>query len=222
MMALLTASLTRLHLPSASQYKAGLFSVGLLAFSLATLWLGGWMSTALPDKVLVREISLLAPPTPPPPPPQTVHQPMAEASLRLQVQGVGPKLSVLEIDQPVIEVSKPDIPRIETIQTQWQSLEIEWDAFTLDDLDSLPALLTPVRAVIPKSLERRGIDNILIKLDVLIDEQGQVTLISVVENAYPELASEIQKIVRASRFTAPQKGNAPVRARFIWPIEITL
>lgn len=129
---------------------------------------------------------------------------------------------MLTVDRPEIKLNKPDVPKIETTQTQWQSLEVDWDAFDLDVLDSMPVLLTPIRAVIPRSLESRGINHILVKLDVLIDEQGQVTLIDVVQNPYPELASEIQKIVRTSRFSAPRKGDVPVRARFIWPIEISL
>ena len=224
MTALLLEPLRNLRMPPLNQIKASLLSLIFLSLALIILWLGHWMQTALPEKVTVREISLLAPPPPPPPPPppQTVQTQQVEQSVQVQVQGVGPALPMFTIDRPEIEGRQPQVMEIQATQTEWQSLEINWEAFTLDDLDTLPALLTPIRAVIPKSLERQGINSILIKLDVVIDEAGEVTLVRVVENPYPELASEIRKIVQSSRFSAPKKGDEAVRARFIWPIEIAL
>lgn len=223
MIALITEPLRKLRMPSPNQTKASLLSLIFLSLALVVLWLGHWLQTRLPETVTVREISLMTPPPPPPPPPpQTLQAEVVEPSVQLQVQGVGPELPMFTIDRPEIDVRQPQVMEIQTTQTEWQSLEVNWEAFTLDDLDTLPTLLTPVRAVIPKSLERKGITSILIKLDVVIDEAGAVTLVRVVENPYPELASEIRKIVKDSRFSAPKKGDEAVRARFIWPIEIAL
>jgi len=55
----------------------------------------------------------------------------------------------------------------------------------------------------------------------MIDEQGHLTLIDIVENPYSELREVIQRLIRNTRFSAPTKDNLPVRARFIWPVEIT-
>ena len=52
-----------------------------------------------------------------------------------------------------------------------------------------------------------------------IDEQGKLTLLNILENPYPELRPEIERIVRSSRFSVPTKGTAAVSARFIWPVE---
>ena len=205
--------------PSAQQFKAMLLSVSLLAVGLLTLWLGQWVSVTQPEQLSVREIALASPPPPPPPPPSVV-QLVQQATVSVQIPGAGPSLTMLEI-APRLDIKKPSEPVIESQPSQWQSLDIDWDAFALNDLDGFPSLLTPLRVNFPKSLSRRGVKHVLIKLDVMIDEVGQVTLIDVVENAYPELASEIQRLVRQSRFTAPQKDGEPVRARFVWPIEIT-
>ncbi len=217
------ASMRAWRWSSANQFKASLLSLLFLMFALLLLWMGHWMQNYVPEEVSVREVSLTAPPPPPPPPPpQVVQTPRPVNSVQLQVEGVGPQLPMFKIETPDIKVAQPEVMDMPTRQTQWQSLEVNWEAFSLDDLDALPALLTPVRAVIPKSLERRGINHILIKLDVVIDESGQVNLVKVVENPYPELASEIRKIVKSSRFSPPKKGDDVVRARFIWPIEIAL
>ena len=85
---------------------------------------------------------------------------------------------------------------------------------------TLEAIFRVLRLKFPKSLSRKGEKHELQKLDVIIDEQGKVPLVSIVDNSYPELTREIQALVRNSRFTAPQKDKQPVRARFIWPLEI--
>jgi outer membrane biosynthesis protein TonB len=195
-----------------------LLSSIILFLALLTLWLGHWWQAKPSETVDIREVSLVAPPPPPPPPP-TMQQAVVETPVNLQVQGAGPSIQMIKIEQQ-IEAIKPDVPSIDTTQTEWQSLEINWDAFDLNDLDGLPVLLSPLRVTFPKSLTRKGIRKVLVKLDVVISEQGQATLINIVSNPHPELISEIQRLVRNSRFTAPQKDNQSVRARFIWPVEI--
>lgn len=196
-----------------------LLSLAVMVFALAVLWLGHWVGVTAPEKVTIREIAVMQPPPPPPPPP-AVQEPRVESSIALQTEGNGPALKIVQPDRQPIKIAKPDTPAIKTAQPRWQSLEVNWDAFGLNELDKLPTLLTPLRIAFPKSLSRRGIDSALIKLDILIDEHGQVSLIDVVENPYPELKPEIDNMVRNSRFTTPEKGGEKVRARFIWPVEI--
>ncbi|MBB1372512.1 energy transducer TonB, partial [Pseudoalteromonas sp. SR45-4] len=116
-------------------------------------------------------------------------------------------------------IVKPDTPNIKVSTPQFQSMNVNWDAFNLNQLDDLPTLLTPVKAVLPKSLTRQGVEIFTVKLDVFIDENGIVSLIEVVQNPYPTLKPAIDKIIKQSRFSAPKKEGEAVRARFIWPIE---
>ncbi|WP_416305430.1 hypothetical protein [Neptunicella sp. SCSIO 80796] len=195
-----------------------LLSIGLLSLALCVMWLGRGFTVKPQESLTIREIAISTPP-PPPPPPQ-VQQTQTNQNLTVQVQGQGAQMQVIDIPQPDIKVELPDDPQITSSQPQWQSLTIDWQAFELNDLDSFPNLLTPLRVKLPVSLSRRGVNKVLIKLDVVIDIDGQIKLLDIVENPYPELNSEINKMVRNSRFSPPQKDGAPVRARFIWPIEI--
>ncbi|KXI27707.1 energy transducer TonB [Paraglaciecola hydrolytica] len=197
-----------------------LLSSSMLLMALVILGLSHWLKTQTSPTLLVREVSTLSLPPPPPPPVPRQQQSADNAAVSLQVEGQGAVLQKIEIDMPPLDLYKPQEMLIDPMTTQWQSLEVNWDAFELDALDSLPTLLTPLRVTLPKSLSRQGIDTALIKLDVMIDEGGQVTLIEIASNPYPELAGEIQKLVRTSRFSPPQKDHEPARARFIWPIEI--
>ena len=196
------------------------FSVVMLTLALLVLWLSHWLKTQTSPTLLVREVSTLSLPPPPPPPAPRQQQTADNSAVSLQVEGQGAVMQKMDIELPPLELFKPQEMQIDPMNTQWQSLEVNWNAFDLDALDNLPTLLTPLRVTFPKSLSRQGIDKVLVKLDVMIDEGGQVTLIDIASNPYPELVPEIQKLVRNSRFSPPQKDHEPARARFIWPIEI--
>ncbi|GGG55589.1 hypothetical protein GCM10011403_10870 [Pseudohongiella nitratireducens] len=186
--------------------------------ALSLLFLGYWLPDQVQETIEVREVAIAVPPPPPPPPP-SVQQNVVETPVNLQIQGSGPVLQMVEVE-PNIDIAPPEIPDIVTEATQWQSLEVNWDAFDLNQLDSPPSLLTALRVNFPRSLSRQGIGEVLVRLDVVIDEEGRATLVEIVENPYPALRGEIERLVRSSRFTAPQKDNESVRARFIWPVEI--
>ncbi len=189
-----------------------LASVGLL------LWLQEFSGKVLPEQVVVREITLASPPPPPPTPP-VVQQQVTNTALVLDVPGSGVAIELSHSDI-TLAIKAPELAEINLENKQWQSLEVNWDAFSLNDLDDVPTLLTALRVNFPKSLTRQGIHRVLVKVEVLIDEQGRASLINIVENPYVELAGEIRRLVRESRFTAPKKNDQVVRARFIWPIEI--
>lgn len=207
----------RLITPLQRNLLASIASIVILSSALLLFWLGHNIKQQPPEKIIIREVALVTPPPPPPPPP--AQQAMVETPITIQIQGSGASMQILTVEQN-ITITKPDIPPMVVSQTKWQPLEIDWDAFALDQLDDLPTLLTPLKINFPKSLSRQGVKRVLVKLEVMIDEQGQLTLINIVSNPYQELQGEIQRIIRSSRFSAPKKDNQPVRARFVWPIEI--
>ncbi|GAB2676816.1 energy transducer TonB [Aliiglaciecola aliphaticivorans] len=199
-----------------------LISIAMLSMALFIMWMSDWLKTQTDETLVVRTVSTVnLPPPPPPPPPQQTHE-VSQTDVQLNVQGEGATLPVIEFDVQSIDLLKPQEINIDPLNTQWQSLEVDWDAVGIESLDAVPTLLTPLVVDFPKSLQRRGVTKTLVKLDVMIDEEGKVTLINVASNSYPELNQEIRKLVRKSRFSPPQKDNEPARARFIWPIEISV
>lgn len=202
-----------------------LFAFGLsllvLTCVLSLLWLGQLVERVVDDKIVVREIALVA--LPPPPPPSVAQSEAAQPMQSLVVQGAGAAIQAIELKiESKLTLLKPKTPNIKANAPQWQPMTVNWDAFSLDQLDDLPRLLTPVKARIPKSLTRQGVNQFVVKLDVFIDENGKVSLIDVVENPYQELKPEIDRIVKQSRFSSPKKAGEIVRARFIWPLEFKL
>lgn len=195
-------------------------SVLLLTMALLLMWYARQFDSPATQKLLVRQLDIAALPLPPPPPPPSPPQPVSQAvQLDLQVS----HSATVQVPTPDIQLPQPkmrlEAPKMQVQQLQWQPLQMEINAFSLDQLDALPVLQTPLNAVFPRSLSRQGIKTALVKLDILIDEQGRISLLNIVQNPYPELTPEIERIVRSSRFSMPTKGNAAVSARFIWPVE---
>jgi protein TonB len=199
---------------------AFLSSVALMLFSLLGIFASNWFSEKYEPQVMVREVTQAYTPPPPPPKPVTRQNTQSQLTLDLNASGAGPALSItdLKIKQPLtLKLTPPDL----TQQTNDLNLDlaIDWQAFGLGELDSVPVLLTQIKAIFPRSLARKGITKAKVSLDVFIDEQGRITLISITEMPYDELLDAINKIIRTSRFSVPTKNSQPVRARFIWPVE---
>lgn len=173
------------------------------------------------EQIQIRKVSIITPlfPPPPPPAPKSRYRKAETLSLAINVQGEEPTMPILDVESN-IDVLPPSVPEANLTAVQWQSLEIDWQAFDLNALDSLPSLVNTVKLTFPKSLTSMGIDKALVQLDVLIDEKGRLTLIKIVKNTYPELVEEIYKFIRSSRFSSPLKNGSPVKTRFILPLEI--
>jgi len=184
-------------------------SSSLMLLAILGIFASNWFANEYEPKVMVRKVTQAY--TPPPPPPKPVS---------LNTAGAGPALDVsqLTIKQDFDPMLAP--PELNHAPHDLNlDLAIDWQAFGLGELDSVPVLLTQIKAVFPRSLARKGIKKARVALDVFIDEQGSITLVAIKEMPYKELLDSINKIIRNSRFSVPTKNGQAVRARFIWPVE---
>mgnify|MGYP000257902116 FL=1 len=195
-------------------------SSSLMLLAILGIFASNWFANEYEPKVMVRKVTQAY--TPPPPPPKPVSRPITEAqpAIDLNTAGAGPALDVsqLTIKQDFDPMLAP--PELNHAPHDLNlDLAIDWQAFGLGELDSVPVLLTQIKAVFPRSLARKGIKKARVALDVFIDEQGSITLVAIKEMPYKELLDSINKIIRNSRFSVPTKNGQAVRARFIWPVE---
>lgn len=194
----------------------------LICLILASVLLLRQKLSAPQDKVMIRQVALATPPPPPPPPPLSQSQTQDNsASIDLSVDGVGPALAFekVELQQtPELEQIQPPVDSAFTSDLL-QQLNVDWSAFGLSELDERPKLLTSLKVNFPKTLARKGITQVEVELDVLIDENGAVILRRIIHNQHPEMTSVIEQLVQKARFTAPKKDGMAVRASFTWPLE---
>ena len=199
--------------------KSVFLSGVVLLSALGMMWLGQTMDAQNKDTMVVRNIDIAVMPPPPPPPVNTSQA--NKAALDMQVEGANATVDVAKFEvSPSLEMDMPSMPFADTQKVSWEMPEVDISAFELSELDTTPTLLTPVKVHFPKRLKKQGVNKVLVKLDVLIDEQGHVELMDIVENPHHELNKEIMRFVKNSRFTSPSKEDAAVKARFIWPVLI--
>lgn len=206
--------LTRHHI------LAFIASTCLMLLALLGIFASDWFSQQYDPKVVVRKITQAFTPPPPPPKPVIKQATQTQLSIDLNAAGIGPALDITQviIKQPPNPLLIP--PDFNHAVSDFNlDLAIDWQAFGLGELDSMPVLLTQLKTVFPRSLARKGINQAKVSLDVFIDEQGNITLIGIKELPYKELLDSIHKIIRSSRFSVPTKNGQAVRARFIWPVE---
>ncbi|CCQ11589.1 hypothetical protein PALB_24900 [Pseudoalteromonas luteoviolacea B = ATCC 29581] len=160
----------------------------------------------------------------PPTPPMLKNQQMNKHDsemVELNVSGAGSALEIdLDVDIPKVDMAI-ETPLLSMPKPTWQDVEVDWQAVHLSALDEQPKLLTPLTVSFPQSLIRQGIKQVDVKLDVLINENGRVTLISILANPFSELNQTLHLLVEQSQFTAPMQDSQPVRARFVWPLQLT-
>jgi len=202
---------------------ASLLAILIVIAALSIVHLVRWLNDNADQQVTVRtvETAVLAPPPPPPPP--TEQPPIETPTIAINQQGTGVAMQ-LDLVKPEIEQTQKQLEiDFEPKTIDWsKSLSVDWSAFNLDQLDGLPQLLSKVKFDIPAQLKRQNIRKFEIALNVLIDENGRVKLINIKENPYPIFAKEISRFVKRSKFSIPTKNGAPVRAKFIWPIEVLI
>lgn len=201
------------------QISAAFFSATLLSCALGLMWFGHYMSQLGGQEVKVRKIEIAV--TPPPPPPPKNQQVVEETDVTLQVKGAGAQVVMADMRiVPNVQTNKPSMPQLAMQKPRWEMPSIDLEAYGLGELDSKPSLLTPVKIRFPKRLKNQGITRVVVKLDVMIDEDGNVNLLDIIENPYHELNKEILRFVKGCKFTSPFKENEAVKARFIWPVVI--
>ena len=197
-----------------------LFSCLIVVSSLGVIQLARFIDTKSDDTVHVRTIETLAL-SPPPPPPPVQSNPIETPEISISATGSGPAIE-MSLTPPKVELNTQPVElNFKQESINWDdSLTVDWDAFSLEQLDNIPALLSSTSIKLHKKIARNKTQPIKIKLDVIIDEHGKVNLLNIVENPYPSLIKEIKRFANKARFQAPTKQGESVRARFIWPIEI--
>lgn len=158
----------------------------------------------------------------PPPPPVSVRSP-ERADIILDVQGSGaPVLATETQSVPLADFELPPAEMAYLQRPEIQVPDIEWTAFSLSELDRVPRLMTQPTINAPAELRRRLSGTHNVRLDVLIDERGQVELLRIVESPHPDLKQALERMVQRAQFTPPQRAGKTVATRFIWPLEIEI
>ncbi|WP_299774753.1 hypothetical protein [uncultured Pseudoteredinibacter sp.] len=215
-----TLNLTTLNIPMRRVISVVL-SAACLVVLLTVIQLSKTTFLKPKQDLVVRQVSVALPPPPPPPAQeqQQVNNSGVDIDFSFNAQGLALKMAEQNVKIREIKVEKPPIDSLTQVNLNidWTP---DWQAFGLDQLDQRPQLLTPIRVSFPHRLYQRGVNKALVKLLVMIDEQGQVHLQQITQLKYPELKPSLQQAISQARFTPPKMDGKLVKAEFIWPLEL--
>jgi protein TonB len=89
--------------------------------------------------------------------------------------------------------------------------------FSIADLDSRPKPLRRIMPQFPPEFIATGPKGV-IRVRIMIDETGSVTVMEVVEATHQEVVQPVRQALIKWKFEAPRKDGEKVRAQYIQPI----
>jgi len=198
---------------------SGLFVAGLVA----GIFLLDKEAQAPADTLVVRkvEVAEIVPPEPPPTQQLTAkssHSAAPGPSIDVLGSGSGPALAYAENPKLVIkkmqQVDKPQLNK-ESLDIG-NNLTLNFPLHPVEELDSIPRLVSNNHISFPRRLRESGIDKVATKVEIIIDAQGKAYVKKIVDPVYPEMVEVIRKAINDSRFTVPTKNGRPVQAVYLY------
>lgn len=206
----------------------GINSVAAVLLFTGLWWLLQVQSSPPPAKetLQIRKLATASlPPPPPPPPSHPRQQQTAAVNLQLSEAAAATQLRVTALDVPLPALATPNalsiVSAVEAMSFNSESLMTTLTTFSLDELDAMPKLLTPIAARLPGQLRQNGVREAKLQLHVIIHENGKVELVNVELAEYPELLPLVPKIVSQARFSSPRRERTKVKAEFLWPLKVS-
>lgn len=199
---------------------------GAFVFCLVVgiFWLDKEVQTPA-DTVTVRKLDVaeIAPPEPPPSQQleaKTQHSAAAGPSIDVMGAGSGPAIAYAE--NPKLALKK--MQQVEKPQLNKEPLDIgnnltlNFPLHPVEELDSIPRLISNNHISFPRRLRESGIDKVATKVEIIIDAQGKAYVKKIVDPVYPEMVEVIRKAINDSRFTVPTKNGRPVQAVYLYSL----
>lgn len=162
----------------------------------------------------VERLEVAEPPPPPPPedppdppepeeedPPPEMDQPPPDISLEQLEMSLNPGTGGGmggDFEMPSFDVEEEDLGSM--------------DAFELDEVDSEPRPRSRIRFRYPASAKRRGITGV-VKLEYIVNEDGEVEEVSIIESPAPVLSEATAEVIRRTNFEPATKNGRPVKVR---------
>lgn len=171
----------------------------------------------------MRKIETSAPIPPPPPPPDELKT--------TKPQSTAPTINLLDLGDasgPAMEFKENSkltlnsMRNVEKPQFKKMSLDIDkninidFPLHPVEELDSIPKLVSNNHISFPRRMRESGIDKVLTKVEIIIDAQGKAYVKKIVDPVYPEMVEVIRKAINDSRFTVPTKNGRPVQAVYLY------
>lgn len=183
-----------------------------------------------PDPIVYREMVLAAPPPPPqmPPPPEelTSHEVTVEPEppqMEQQVEDVPIQRIALDLSPGMgvaLNMGMPNMPAVEKVDLV---AEIE-KIFNFDELAQPPNIINGrmIRVEYPRALARRGIKEVKVVLEILIDKTGRVKVEKMLSTTFDHELVRVaaRRAAEQARFTVTKVSGRAVAVRGRFPLTL--
>lgn len=184
-----------------------------------------------PQSFEVTEVTTFEAPPPPPPPPSRPSNRRSGGStglqlLALQSSSAPVTLDVMQLQVQFATVGPMNLGKLgQGIGTgsgdgTGDGAGFGFSFVGLSELDEQPTVVSAPVFVYPEEAVERGIGAFDLYFHILIDEEGRVYPIAVVENPFPSLTVEFLSYASNVRFSPPTRLGIPVRTEYLWPLRI--
>ncbi|MEX0325135.1 MAG: energy transducer TonB [Puniceicoccaceae bacterium] len=168
------------------------------------------------------DVANLPPPEPPPPEPPPPEEEEEE------------EVEDLEEPPPMLDLSKLDASLnpgtgnalfggfdLSQFKTTGRSAVEDMKIFSLRELDRQPRRKKTILPQYPIAVRRDGVEGV-VKAQIMIDEEGRVTIMQIVESPDVRLSDVVRDALEQWIFEPPIKDGKAVRAQYIQPIPFNL
>ena len=194
-----------------------LLAIMLALFLVGVLLLLQQTVLAPEDEVIVRKVDVALPPPPAPPPPLKMQQPdVSSPTPSINVIGLGGGPSINFASMPSLgltnleKVEKPAFD-LDSLSIR-QAMSVNFPIIEMKDLDKRPRLISSQYGQFPNSLIKKGVKKVHTKVQIIIDDKGNVFIKKIIDPVYPEMIDVIRHWVKSARFTIPTKNGLAVQA----------
>ncbi len=173
------------------------------------------------EDLQLRSVDIQIDPPPPPPPEPPPPEPEEQEQQVEDIQQPPQQLTLSQLEtalNPGIGDALAGAFTLDTFSITG-NISQEIEMFSISDLDRPPRRLRGGISEndFPLNFRTRNVKGI-VRLTVMIDEQGNVTVLDVVEATHDEAVQPVRQAVSRWQFEPPTKDGKPVRAKYIQPL----
>lgn len=186
------------------------------------------LNAVAPETVTYREVTLFAPPPPKAPPPSNQSEASQQQSAKKpQLAREVPRLSLSQLEISL----NPGMGASLTMGVQQMQFDGGIDVvgdiekiFEFDELPQPPSLInqSQLSYTYPRDLARRGVGDVTVVMEVIIDENGRTNVEKILSTTHPnaQIEQEARRVANKARFTVTKVDGRPVKVRAKFPLKL--
>lgn len=171
------------------------------------------------DMTRIRSVDIAPPPPPPPPPdPPPPEEPEDQPDVE-DLSTPPPPISLSQLEaalNPGMGGALGQAVDLDAFGVAPDALQ-DMQLFNISDLDRRPRRLHSPLPVFPPEFRADGLSG-TVRVRIMIDEDGNVSILEVVEATHRDAVQPVRQAISQWRFEPPTRGGERVRAAYIQPI----